>query len=120
MASILAAGEFGENSQERRIFASLFQLILSGTQATPEQRLKVLKALLVSPDAKLRGLGLVGLRSTLNAGQFGSEGKFVFGAHSRAHGYWPPTQGDVRTWYLETLKLVEALATSDGPRLLER
>ncbi|MBZ5678376.1 MAG: hypothetical protein LAP61_29415 [Acidobacteriia bacterium] len=114
MATILAAGQNNEQSRRREIFTSMFQLCLSGTQATIEQRLGVLGSLLRSSDAKLRALGLAGLKTALEAWHFNSVSNFDFGAWPRDFGYWPRNTQDVRHWFAAILKLVETLARDDG------
>jgi hypothetical protein len=103
MASVLAAGKDNGQSHGRQVFTSLFQLYLSGTHATIEQRLAVLRA-----------LGIAGLKVVLEAWHFNSVSNFDFGACPRDFGYWPRTTQDVQYWFAATLKLVEAVACGEG------
>ncbi len=115
MASVLVASSNGEQSHARRIFTSLFQLCLSGTHASIEQRLGVLKGLLGSSDTKRRALGIAGLRAALEAWRFESVSNFDFGARPRDFGYWPRTDHDVQHWFKEVLELIEWLQRDDCP-----
>jgi hypothetical protein len=114
VASVLAAGENNEQSHVQDVFTSLFQLCLSGTHATIEQRLGVLESLLGSPDPKLRALGVAGLKRVLEAWHFNSVSNFDFGAHPRDYGYWPRTTQEVQHWFAAALKLIEGLERDDS------
>jgi hypothetical protein len=115
MVRILTARDGNEQSHATELFVSLFHLCLSGTHATIEQRLMVIEALLASPDAKRRALGVHALKGVLEASHFSSMCGFSFGARSRDYGYWPRTNEEVRHWFGLALKLVETLACADGP-----
>jgi hypothetical protein len=104
-----------EEHEDVKIFASLFPMCFSGTHATIEQRLGVLKGLLFSSESKKRTLGVAGLSMALEARHFGSAWEFEFGAHSRDYGLWPRTRGDIERWFSSTLKLAEEIACSDHP-----
>ncbi|HTM35322.1 MAG TPA: hypothetical protein VL156_01125, partial [Terriglobales bacterium] len=112
---IVAAGDINEQAQGTQLFVSLFHLCLSGTLATIEQRLKVIEALLASPDTKRRVLGVLALKAVLEAWHFHSTSSFDFGARSRDYGYWPSTIEEVQHWFGVTLKLVETVGCSEGP-----
>ncbi len=112
---IIASQKIDDDSKEgsRRIFASLFPIYFSGTHATIEQRLSVIKSLMLSEDTKKRTLGAAGLEAALEAVHFSQGGDFEFGAHSRDYGWWPRTPSDVKHWFGQALNLVEELACSD-------
>lgn len=77
-----------------------FQLYLSGTKATPEQRRDAIHWMLCSDDASIRKLGAEALRTTLATRNFVGSGytTMTFGAHSRDYGYYP--EGDqITEWY---------------------
>lgn len=95
-----------------KAFASLFPIYLSGTHATLNQRLDVVKSLLSSDDSKKRMLGLMAFGAALEASHFGPGYNCEFGARSRDYGYWPRTMDDVKQWFGQTLKLAETLACS--------
>lgn len=115
MATVLAAGNDNERSHGRQVFTSLFQLCLSGTRATIEQRLGVLESLLNSFDPKRRALGVAGLKAALEAWHFSSMSNFDFGARPRDFGYWPRTPQEVQHWFADTLKLIERLEHHNCP-----
>ena len=107
MVTIAEASNVNDNEEHEdvKIFASLFSLCFSGTHAaTIEQRMGVLKGLLLSPDAKKRTLGVAGLSMALEATHFGSAWEFEFGAHSRDYGFWPRIRGDIEQWFSSTLR----------------
>lgn len=115
MAAVLLGDEDNERSHGRQVFTSLFQLCLSGTHASIEQRVSAVDSLLASSDPKRRTLGTAGLNSALEAWQFNSISNFDFGARPRDFGYWPRTTQDVKHWFATILKLVEILGCDDGP-----
>jgi hypothetical protein len=120
MLKLAEAGDLSAQSNEARgAFASLFTIYLSGTHAPIEQRLQIIETLLLSDNAKRRGLGLLALKAALESWHFGSHYNFEFGAHSRDHGYWPRTENDVKHWFGSTIKLSEIVACSDGPSASE-
>jgi hypothetical protein len=110
----VADGDKKDNSRARHQLEILFQLILSGTLAPVEQRLRVIEGLLASSDAVIRSIGATLLRAALEAWQFDSAGSFEFGARPRDYGYWPKTVGDARHWYTSVLQLAKSNAISDG------
>lgn len=113
---IIETGNVDDDSkEERRIFVSLFPLYFSGTHATIEQRLSVIRSLALSDNAKKRTLGVAGLGAVLEAVHFGPGWDFEFGAHSRDYGSWPHTPADLKHWFLQALNLAEELACSDKP-----
>ncbi len=93
--------------------ASLFQIVLSGTRATVEQRVSVADELLQAEDERSRGLGLLALGAAFNAGHFSSSHSFEFGARSRDHGYQPRTIAEVRHWYSLFLDLATRIGFSN-------
>jgi hypothetical protein len=113
---LLAEGEDSQGKKgEQDVFASLFSLYLSGTHASAEQRLKVIEALLRSPDPKRQELGPVGLRASLEALHFFSALSFDFGARSRDFGYWPNNFAEVQSWFRMAVQLAAMIACSDAP-----
>jgi hypothetical protein len=75
----------GNNSEAaRNVFQSMFPLYLSGTHATIEQRLAVIKPLILSGDPKRRSLGLKSLGASLEGMHFGSPYDFKFGSRARS------------------------------------
>jgi pimeloyl-ACP methyl ester carboxylesterase len=88
-----------KNNSIRDILKSLFQIYLSGTHATKEQRLKVIDDLINTTIQSNVDLALELLDSSLEAWHFSSSHSFDFGANSRDYGYRPETNQDVNDWY---------------------
>ena len=116
LLKLAAMEEVNNNSTEgaRNVFTSLFSLYLSGTHATLEQRLSVLKPLLHSVDTKEQELGLKSLGAMLEATHIGSAYSFDFGSRVRDYGYWPKTTGDVRNWFARALQFATEIACSEA------
>lgn len=91
----------------------IFQMHLSGTQATPEQRRAVIDRLARSDDAGLHRAGIVALNSLLSARQFTATSDFDFGARSRDWGWRPKINGDVWSWYDRAITLAVDLSPND-------
>lgn len=109
------AERVGDNSAVKEVqdvFVSLFKLYLSGTHATIEERVKVIKSLLLSHVSNKRALGLAALKASLETYNFISFYDFEFGARPRDHGYWPNTADEVRHWFRTVLQLVESFVSS--------
>ncbi len=87
------------NNSIRDILKSLFQLYLSGTHATKEQRLGVINNLISSTTEPSIELAFELLDSSLEAWHFSSSHSFDFGANPRDFGYRPKTNQDVEDWY---------------------
>jgi len=116
IVTILESENIDDNGkEERRIFASLFPIYFSGTHATIEQRLSVIRSLALSDDANKCKLGVTGLGAALEAVHFGPGWEFEFGTHSRDYGWWPRTPADLKHWFGQSLNLVEELACSNKP-----
>ncbi|KQZ14311.1 hypothetical protein ASD44_09675 [Mesorhizobium sp. Root554] len=96
------------------VFVSLFPVYLSGTQATIEQRLKVIEKLLRSDNRKRIELGLAALEEVLKASHFSSVYQFDFGSRSRDYGYQPKSSSELRRWFSAGLSLVDTLAVRQG------
>ncbi|MEF3367374.1 hypothetical protein V3H18_12590 [Methylocystis sp. 9N] len=108
------------NHQDREneaaeIVKSLFFIVLSGTHAPIEARVKEVERLLGSPEARARLLGVKALQALMKTSYFSSHYEFDFGARSRDYGYYPKTQADVRAWFDTALKLARTFALSDRP-----
>ena len=102
-------------SEQAKVFTSLFSPYLSGTHATVEQRLAVIKEMLVSGDEKERALGLGALEVAIEASHFTSHYDFGFGARPRDFGYSPKTRQEILHWYGATVGLCESLISSNAP-----
>lgn len=102
-------------SDANRVVASLFYIVLSGTHAPIDMRIKVAQELLSSGDEKERAIGVAAVEALLKTDHFMSSYDFDFGARSRDHGYHPANGGEVRSWFDATLKLVHNAALSNSP-----
>ncbi|MFD1172739.1 hypothetical protein [Oceanobacillus picturae] len=83
----------------RKMLKTLFQLYLSGTKATAEQRLNIIDKLVVSNIHNERELGLLLLEVALKTDSFISDHYFEFGAHSRDYGFYPNNLKEIQHWY---------------------
>ncbi len=92
-------------NQVRRAFPHLFQLVLSGTQASLGQRSQVIRDLLSSESQLRRKFGLQALNAMLQASHFTGSGDFDFGGQYRDYGWQPTTWEEHRAWYREALAL---------------
>ncbi|MFM0231291.1 hypothetical protein [Paraburkholderia sediminicola] len=95
------------------VVESLFHIVLSGTHAPLELRLKVVDGLLRSADGAEQDLGVKALRATLKTGHFSSIYGFEFGARSRDQGYHPRTVQDVHDWFAAALNFAKAFSLLD-------
>jgi hypothetical protein len=93
-----------------RSFASFFQIAVSGTHATIEQRLQVVEGLLLSGSEKRRDLGLLCLAALLQTSMFSSFHHFEFGTRPRDYGFYPQTRDDVRHWFGLVLDFCKRIA----------
>ncbi len=94
---------------------TLFQLYLSGTKATPEQRLNIIDKLVVSNIHNERELGLLLLEVALKTDSFISDHYFEFGAHSRDYGFYPKNIREIQHWYKIFIQFSLKHIMNDGP-----
>lgn len=97
------------------VFSSLFSILLSGTHATVEQRVRMIDGLLRSEGARRQGLGLKALGAALEASHFSSVYGFGFGARLRDNGHEPRTKADVLQWFSAFIELCRELGCSGLP-----
>jgi len=83
----------------RNFLDSYFQLYLSGTHASLEDKLLIIKNFVSSEDAKKCEVGVSLLEKTLNSDGFTSSFQFDFGSRSRDYGYEPKLNSDIIKWY---------------------
>ncbi|GGE36067.1 hypothetical protein GCM10011391_13590 [Pullulanibacillus camelliae] len=83
----------------RSLLRSLFYIYLSGTHATPEQRIKIIKKLVESDHEDQVDLGISLLDASLETWHFSSSYSFEFGARSRDYGYSPENKKEIQDWY---------------------
>lgn len=91
----------------------LFTLVLSGTEATPEQRSSLIKDWLHSKDERLQKLGFSCLSQAFRFGGFSSSMNFDFGARKRTYGWEPKINHDYCVWYRPLLTLMDELYHED-------
>lgn len=95
-------------------FTSLFTLVFSGTHATIEQRLRLIRRLLLSSENKQRLLGIEAMNNVLKAAHFISTQRFDFGGRSRDFGYLPRDKNECTIWFRAALSLIERVAFTEG------
>lgn len=99
----------------RNQLKSLFLIKLSGTHATAEQRLNIIRKLLSSDSENVNQLGFELLRSAFQTSHFVSSNQFAFGARSRDAGFWPQNKKEVLEWYRLFFDFTIDLAMSAEP-----
>lgn len=99
----------------RNQLKSLFLIYLSGTHATAEQRLLVIKSLISNKSEKKQQLGIELLETALKTSYFTSSQQFDFGARSRNTGYWPRSQEEFVDWYRLFVNYSLEIAISNEP-----
>jgi hypothetical protein len=99
----------------RALLKSLFHIYLSGTQATPEQRLEIIKQLVNTGDPKKAELAMLLLEAALQSFHFSSVYGFEFGARVRDYGYSPNTVEEIKHWYTLFFEYAEEIALSSSP-----
>ncbi len=93
-----------ENEKEnvdstRNVLKVLFQLYLSGTHASLQQRAKIIRGLLASSNVDRQNLGVLLLESAMKTWHFSGGIVQSFGARSRDYGYQPKTKTEIVNWY---------------------
>lgn len=78
---------------------SLFYITLSGTHASAEQRLEVIKALINSFEVEKVNLGFLLLDAALTCGRISASPQSDFGARIRNLGYKPETKAEHIRWF---------------------
>lgn len=103
------------NNSIRSLLKSLFYIYLSGTHATPAQRLNIISSLIDSNSDDRIALGISLLSASLESWHFSSQHGFEFGARSRDYGYAPRIREDVQSWFKLYIEYTVSLATSETP-----
>jgi hypothetical protein len=115
LSKIAISEKINENYNSiRSLLKSLFYLYLSGTHATPELRLTVIKQLIESGKTEHIELGFSLLSSALESSHFSSHYSFEFGAHSRDYGYSPASREQVMNWYKIFIEYAASLSISES------
>lgn len=97
-----------------RHLKSLFQLILSGTNARAAQRAEIVERLLSSSSTEEQDIGTQLLDEALKIEGFGSHAPFRFGARKRNYGWWPSSIDEQRDWHRTFLAIAEKWAMQDS------
>jgi hypothetical protein len=92
---------------------SLFYSHLSGTLASPEQRLIFVKSLALSEAEAKQKLAIRLLEAGLETYHFSSSYGFDFGALKRTYGWYPKTLEDFRSWYGAFVQLAAQIGKND-------
>lgn len=98
----------------RRELQGLFQIALSGTNASPEQRHEILKKLLKSDEVELQELGLICLKSSLDSHCSSIVFPSDFGARKRDYGWHPNDRNAVLEWFEPITELIHELGSKEG------
>ncbi|MEW5596908.1 hypothetical protein ABGT24_26105 [Peribacillus frigoritolerans] len=99
----------------RNLLKPLFYIYLSGTHATKEQRLNIIKQLVESNFDNEIDLGISLLDATLETEYFSSHDGFEFGARPRDYGFTPRNREEIHQWYKLFIEYSVKLAVSELP-----
>jgi hypothetical protein len=92
-------------------FVGLYQLYLSGTEATPDEKLVVLDDGLADADERVRKLCVDALNRMLETGPFSrTGGSEHIGAGEALQDWKPTTYGEIFNYYLTALSRLEKIA----------
>ena len=111
----LDEGPDERHDSSRDVLGSLFQLYLSGTHASPEERAELIEELVATGSERHQELALTALNSALEAWHFSSHYDFSFGARKRDFGYRPRLRADVIRWYRIFIASCARISTSNEP-----
>lgn len=97
-------------------FTGLFQLYLSGTEAGPDERLRILDEGLRSSNAKERALCVEALGHMLDTGHYSrSGGAEEIGSGDPLKDWQPKTYGEIRDFLRAAIDRLTVIAISDDP-----
>ncbi|PEQ92933.1 hypothetical protein CN481_14175 [Bacillus sp. AFS006103] len=99
----------------RKLLKSLFYIYLSGTHATADQRLRIIKKLVESHIEAEVDLGISLLDAALETTHFSSSYSFEFGARPRDYGYQPKNRSEIRTWLKLFIEYSLSVVISESP-----
>ena len=103
----LSLGHFRASEQRGIRFVGLFQLYLSGTEAPPDLRERVMRSYLASADQDMQRLGLEMLRAALKSSDWMPVGTSEFGARVRTYGYYPRNVAERESWFRRFLAVLD-------------
>jgi hypothetical protein len=98
----------------RNNVASLFQMALSGSHATIEQRIVAAESLMLSSNTVRSQFGFEALKGMLRLPPFSSFQRFDFGGRPRDYGYHPKMDSDTKPWYSKVLLLCRRMDALGG------
>lgn len=117
LAKLVASEAANENRNSAKgLFEELFHLHLSGTQAPPAQRRRLVESLFARTDFDGKSCGEIAIAALLKSQMFSSTSNFDFGARSRDFGWHPPTHGDIWNWFSEAIDLAVKLGLEPTQR----
>lgn len=96
-------------------FLRLYQVLLSGTEASPDLKLMVLDEGLNSPDEREQRVCVEALDKMLQTGNFSRWGGNDEIGSSRLKDWQPATYGEIFSYHREGLKRLVEIAVSDSP-----
>ncbi|MET3697130.1 hypothetical protein SAMN05877753_1059 [Bacillus oleivorans] len=99
----------------RNLLKSLFYIYLSGTHASADQRLSIIKKLVESNIEDEVDLGISLLNAALETTHFSSSYSFEFGARPRDYGYKPTNRIEIHTWYKLFIDYSLRVVISESP-----
>lgn len=99
----------------RNLLKSLFYIYLSGTHASANQRLSIIKKLVESNIEDEVDLGITLLDAALETTHFSSSFSFEFGARPRDYGFKPKGRYEIQTWYKLFIDYSLRVAISESP-----
>jgi hypothetical protein len=102
--------ESGSSLRNDKIFAELFQIAVSGTHASVEQRLSVIERLYSAGGAK-RDLAFEALGCLLQTSFFCGTPYFEFGAWPRDYGFYPSSRHEITHWFGAALEFSKRLSS---------
>lgn len=118
------AGAEAENNNlnsARNAFSSFFHIVLSGTQATPQQRSSAIRRLAASSDENIRRSLPIAVDALLQSGHFMSSSGHEFGARPRDWGWRPQINKEASDWFESAIALaIEVLPDVDARVLLAK
>ncbi|MCS4096106.1 hypothetical protein [Rhizobium sp. BK176] len=104
----------GQSSSSHEAIVALFSCHLSGTHASPEERVSSIRALIQSDKPLIAQLGLDALKQSLETSHFSSQFEVDFGARRRDYGWSPKNRDDVQLWYGGFSKLALEIALREN------
>ena len=90
----------------------MFRIGLSGTLASPEQRVRLLQHLLTTASGKRRELAWDAAESMLESNHISSSHDFSFGARPQGFGWEPSSLEEVKGWFESAFGLLRQIAAS--------